>query len=87
MAGLPVKQPSWALHDSDYSWQDGVGSPSPAAKKGLLSIAMVCTPHSGHMIPVLHIASELALRGHKVRVITTDYAKQEFEKSLGKLSS
>ena len=69
------------MHDSDYSWHvdDGL----PAAKKDKLFIGVVCTAHSGHMLPVLNICTELCKRGHNVKVYTAEYAKDEFEKRLG----
>lgn len=84
MAGLPPKQPSWGVHDSDYSWHvDSL----PAAKKDTLSIAVVCTAHSGHMLPVLNICTELCKRGHGVKVYTAEYAKDEFEKKIKQTGS
>mmetsp|Transcript_31949 Transcript_31949/g.57290 ORF Transcript_31949/g.57290 Transcript_31949/m.57290 type:complete len:505 (-) Transcript_31949:350-1864(-) len=78
-AGLPPKKPSRHLHDSDYSWHDGE---TPSAKKGSLKVAMVCMPASGHMLPLLHIATELVKRGHCVTVYTTDFGANEFEKKV-----
>ena len=76
----PFDLRSWGVHDSDYSWHvDSL----PAAKKDTLSIAVVCTAHSGHMLPVLNICTELCKRGHGVKVYTAEYAKDEFEKLLG----
>mmetsp|Transcript_90659 Transcript_90659/g.234070 ORF Transcript_90659/g.234070 Transcript_90659/m.234070 type:complete len:504 (-) Transcript_90659:58-1569(-) len=78
--GLPPKTPSLHLHDSDYSWVDDV-MPA-AAKKDKLNIAIVSSPHSGHMLPLLHICGEVTKRGHRVRVITCDYGVKEFEKKV-----
>ena len=76
----PCDLRSWGVCDSDYSWHvDSL----PAAKKDSLSIAVVCTAHSGHMLPVLNICTELCKRGHGVKVYTAEYAKDEFEKLLG----
>lgn len=44
-----------------------------------LNIACVCTPHAGHMIPMLNVAAALVKRGHRVQVFTCDYAVKSFE--------
>ena len=46
---------------------------APIEEKSSLNIAVVCTPHSGHMLPCLHICTELVKRGHHVKVLTADY--------------
>ncbi|CAJ1428235.1 unnamed protein product [Effrenium voratum] len=78
--GLPPTRPSWCLEDSDYCWTEE----PPLVKKESLSVAAVCTPHSGHMLPLLRICSELAKRGHQVKVYTTDWAKAEFQPKIEK---
>ena len=52
-----------------------------------LSVAVVCTAHSGHMNPVLPICSELFKRGHQIKVYTADYGKAEFEKKVKQTGS
>ncbi|CAE7200320.1 UGT2B23 [Symbiodinium natans] len=47
-----------------------------------LSIAVVCIQKSGHMLCLLRICAELCKRGHKVRVYTAEYGKDEFEKKV-----
>jgi len=70
---------SYAIQDADYTWHDGE---TPSARRGAVQVAVVCTPHSGHMLPVLHIAAELTRSGHRVTVYTADYAVRDFEKKV-----
>jgi len=43
-----------------------------------LDVALVCTPHSGHALPTIHVARALARRGHRARLFTCDWAVEEF---------
>ena len=81
---LPSKEPPLGVHDSDYFWQE---ESLRDAKKNKLSVAVVCTAHSGHMLPVLPICSELFKRGHQIKVYTADYGKAEFEKKVKQTGS
>eukprot|EP00443_Scrippsiella_acuminata_P008812 CAMPEP_0115169124 /NCGR_PEP_ID=MMETSP0270-20121206/1108_1 /TAXON_ID=71861 /ORGANISM="Scrippsiella trochoidea, Strain CCMP3099" /LENGTH=505 /DNA_ID=CAMNT_0002581815 /DNA_START=33 /DNA_END=1549 /DNA_ORIENTATION=- len=81
---LPHKTPSVHLpHDPDYSWQES----STTGTHEKLNVAFVCTPHSGHMLPMLNIAKVVAERGHRVRILTTDYAVAQFQKQVNQIGA
>ena len=42
-----------------------------------MKIVAIALPEMGHFIPVLHIAEELASRGHEVSVLTAEYGKEK----------
>ena len=47
-----------------------------------MKIVCISLSDMGHMIPIIHIAEELASRGHDVTVLSSESGKEKCEKMI-----